>query len=371
MARIKVDLPGRAYPVVTGAGVWPKSLPQELNRHLKPGERLFVLLDARFYALHGRRVINLLRRNGLRPIELVVPSGEKAKQAGVVNDIYSFLLDQRIGRRDFILAGGGGVTSDLAGYVAATILRGVRWGVLSTTLLGMVDAAIGGKTGINHAAGKNLIGAIWQPSFVLCDTEFLHTLPIREMAAGLGEVAKYAGLVGDPVMTALRRYIAADNLFNERFLSQLVRLSAAFKAGIVARDEREGGLRMVLNLGHTFGHAIEKALGYGKVLHGEAVLAGLTGAAELSVRLRPAREARLRPYRDTLDALAPLVPPLDLTPANVIDAMQLDKKRSSQSLRFVLLDSPGQPFITDTVPARTLRGAVAAMLDHHRTTTGG
>jgi len=370
MARIRVKIPNRSYPVITGAGVWAKQLPAELKRCVGRDQKLFVLFDARFYALHGDRLLRAIKRGGGRPIELVVPSGENAKQQSVVGDIYTFLLSRHIARGDFILACGGGVTSDLAGYVAATILRGVRWGVLSTTLLGQVDAAIGGKTGINHAAGKNLIGVIWQPTFVISDTEFLNTLPLREMAAGLGEVVKYAGLAGEPLLGVLKRYVAADNMFHERLLPHLVRLSAAYKADVVARDEREGGLRMVLNLGHTFGHALENVLGYGTLLHGEAILVGLTGALDLSIRLKPARTRRLAEYRDLLDDFAPLVPPFSADRDAVLAAMGFDKKRSGRNLRFVLLDSPGRPLITDTVPSRALRGAIKVMLDHHRTTGG-
>lgn len=370
MAKIRVDLGKRSYTIATGTGTWPESLSSALLRTKIGRARLFVIFDAQVYALHGRRILAELRKRNFETIELIVPSGEKAKSTPVLNDIYTYLLDHSIRRQDIVLACGGGVTSDLAGYAAATVLRGVRWGVLSTTLLGMVDAAIGGKTGINHAAGKNLIGAFWQPSFVICDTEFLHTLPERELIAGLGEVVKYAGLAGDQVLTALRDYLSGGNSRNDRLLARLIRLSAAYKAGIVSRDEREGQLRMLLNLGHTFGHAIEKALGFGRLLHGEAVLIGLLGAVELSIRSDAKRARRLASYRELLLEMMALVPVIKIDVDTVLTAMTVDKKRSVKNLRFVLLDAPGKPFITDAVSPSAARGAVKRMITQYQARGG-
>jgi 3-dehydroquinate synthase len=330
------------------------------------GTQVFAVFDAQVYALYGTHVMATLAQADISAVDIVIPAGERSKSAGALGDLYTFLLGKGIARADFVLACGGGVVSDLSGYAAATILRGVRWGILSTTLLGMVDAAIGGKTGINHKLGKNLIGAFWQPAFVVSDTEFLSTLPSRHLVAGLGEVLKYAGLAGGEFPDLVEKYLDRGDLLHHSQLRKLIRLSARYKADIVARDVREGELRMILNLGHTFAHAIEKTLGFGRLLHGEAVILGLDAAIELSGNLRAARRTRLKKYRELIWRLFPEVPQRRLDVPGIMDAMALDKKRSGSRSRFILLDSPGRPIITDTVPAEAVADAVTAMLEHYR-----
>ena len=371
MARIKVKLGPRSYTVALGTSSWQKELAAALERlPVIPG-RIFLLTDAQVFALYGQQVLRTVAKRGRKVHELVLPVGEKAKQAGVMSNIYDYLLANGISRDDFILAVGGGVVSDVAGFAAATVLRGIRWGILSTTLLGIVDAAIGGKTGINHDAGKNLIGAFWQPSFVIGDTELLQTLERRQMSAGMGEVLKYAGLAGEPVLKTIERYERRGDLYDDRSLARLARLAVAYKSDIVARDEREGHTRMLLNLGHTFAHAIEQSLGFGRLLHGEAVTLGLLGAIELSCRLKPGRSTALAGYREMVRQFVARLPRRKLDPATVMAAMRLDKKRRGERLRFVLLEAPGRPFITDTAAPRAVREAVAAMIDHYQTKGGG
>jgi 3-dehydroquinate synthase len=222
----------------------------------------------------------------------------------------------------------------------------------------MVDAAIGGKTGINHRLGKNLIGAFWQPEFVGCDLNYLQTLSRRDMVAGLGEIVKYAGLLGGRTPGGVRRYIDAGDLYDIKRLEPLVLMGARCKAGIVAADEREAGMRKVLNLGHTFAHGIESALGYGKLLHGEAVLLGLLACVELSRRVRPRSRRSLQQYDDLLASCLPLVPQRGIVAAKVMAAMKMDKKRASDRLNFVLLASPGEPFIENRINRRDVRAAL-------------
>jgi len=366
MARIKVKLGPRSYTVALGTATWRRELTSALERlPVVPG-RLFVLTDAQVFALYGQQVMRAVAKRGRSVHELVLPVGEKAKQAGVMNNVYDYLLAEQVSRDDFILAVGGGVVSDVAGFAAATVLRGIRWGILSTTLLGIVDAAIGGKTGINHDAGKNLIGAFWQPSFVIGDTELLQTLDRRQMSAGMGEVLKYAGLVGEPFLKNILRYERYGDLYDDRSLARLARLAVAYKGDIVARDEREGHTRMLLNVGHTFAHAIEQSLGYGRLLHGESVTLGLLGAIELSCRLKPSRSTALADYRAMVQRFVARLPRRKLDPAAVMAAMRLDKKRRGERLRFVLLEAPGRPFITDTAAPRAVRVAVAAMIDYYQ-----
>ena len=349
MPVVNVNLGQRKYPIVIGTNVLSqlgKLLIGQLGK-----SRLFVFYDAQVYALHSRLIKLNLKGVKCSVVEMVVPVGERSKSAAVLSRIYTFLLSERIGRSDFILACGGGVTTDLIGYVAATTLRGIRWGIVSTTLLGMVDAAIGGKTGINHPYGKNLIGAFWQPSFVLCDTSFLKTLPPRQLIAGLGEVIKYGGLVGKKIIQPIEKYLSQDDLYNEKLLSRLIHFSADYKADIVTKDERESDLRMLLNLGHTFAHAFENAAGYGKLLHGEAVILGLKAAVDLSCRLKPRSAKHLADYSRIIEQMIALIPYRKITQTKTLAAMQLDKKRVGRAPRLVLLERPGRPFIiTDVNP---------------------
>ncbi|RKX28078.1 MAG: 3-dehydroquinate synthase [Candidatus Zixiibacteriota bacterium] len=362
MRKVIVRLAERSYPVIVGIGDWKHELSRLVSHVTKPHGKLFVLCDAQLYALYGSDIISTVEKANVSVSELVLPVGERAKTLTQLRHVYGYLLDSQISRNDFILACGGGVTSDLVGLAAATTLRGVRWGILSSTLLGMVDAAIGGKTGINHKQGKNLLGTIWQPSFVICDSSFLLTLPKRQLIAGLGEVVKYAGLATHDMISALNRYLKSEDMYDQKQLTQLIYLSAQYKAGIVSKDERESSLRMVLNLGHTFGHAIERSLGYGRLLHGEAVLLGLLAAVELSGRLKKARIRRLSEYRDVICRLIELIPHHSINIEETLTAMSHDKKRLGNNLRFVLLDSLGRPVIVDNVKKNDIRMALKAAL---------
>ncbi|HWR81708.1 MAG TPA: 3-dehydroquinate synthase family protein, partial [Candidatus Deferrimicrobium sp.] len=214
MQVVKVNLGTRAYPVVIGPGALAYA--GRCLKLLSRSRRVFMFCDAQVFALHRHSLRAAFKRSGVTTEEMVVPIGEQAKSRAVVNRMHDFLLDKKISRTDFILACGGGVTSDVVGYAAATVLRGVPWGIISTTLLGMVDAAIGGKTGINHPRGKNLIGCFYQPTFVVCDTDFLNTLEDRQSIAGAGEIVKYGGLIGDKMLTVIDRFLAQNNWRHER-----------------------------------------------------------------------------------------------------------------------------------------------------------
>ncbi len=368
MPVINVDLGARTYPIIVGSDLLFQ-LEKYLKRHVGEG-RLFVFYDAQVFALHGPQLQRLLKRLKLDAIEMVIPVGERSKSAVVLNKIYSFLFDVRISRSDFILACGGGVTSDLVGYAAATALRGIRWGIVSTTLLGMVDAAIGGKTGINHPCGKNMIGAFWQPTFVFCDTSFLKTLPIRQVVAGLGEVVKYGALVGDKMIIEIERYLSCGDYYDDKRLSKLVHLSARCKADIVATDERESGPRMLLNLGHTFAHAIENAVGYGKLLHGEAVTLGLLAAVELSCLLKPLSTKYLSKYRRIVERMIGHIPYRKINFEKTLAAMQQDKKRAGAKQRFVLLEKPGRPFIAGEVSDKLVVSSLEKSLTVYKSEGG-
>lgn len=364
MNNIHVNLGRRSYPVMIGT-----NNTGQLRRILKKSihaNRLFVFYDANFYALHGFAMKPRLNQVGVKVIEMVIPGGEKSKSTLTLNKIYDFLLNEKISRQDFILACGGGVTSDLVGYASATTLRGIKWGIAATTLLSMVDASIGGKTGINRRSGKNVIGAFWQPSFVYSDTYFLKTLPFRELVAGYGEILKYGGLIGKRMLTKIEKYRVRSDFYHDKSLRELIAMSAEYKANIVARDEREENLRMRLNLGHTFAHAIETAVGYGKLLHGEAVILGLLAAVELSNLVNSASINPLKYYKRLINEAVTMVPLVKITPEKVLEAMQIDKKRSAENLRFLLLKATGRPYLADRINRKLIRSALGSMLEYYK-----
>ncbi len=357
-----VKLKSRQYPVVVGYHILER-LSELIDRAGPP--QVFVVYDRTVGSLHGRVVRRYVMQSGSKVHEISVAPGERSKSAATLGRLHDFMLDCRIGRDDLVLAVGGGIVSDLAGYAAATVLRGVRWGVVTTTLLGMVDAAIGGKTGINHRLGKNLIGAFWQPLFVLADTCFLKTLPPRHRLAGWGEVAKYAGLIGGGLLTRIASHNPGSLLADSAELIRIINDCAAFKAHIVAADERESGRRILLNLGHTLGHAIETATGHGRFLHGEAVMLGLWAAVELSVLSGRAADLDLEQYRRLLKPLLSRVPPLSVSASAVMRAVGLDKKRMGQRPRFVLLAAPGRPFIADNIGEAQVLAALQSTMRLH------
>jgi 3-dehydroquinate synthase len=364
MPEIRVKLARSGYPIVVGSQIL-KRLPK-LCREATPEGRIFVFYDANVFALHHAVVHKHLKSFGCKLVEMVLPSGERTKSRSQLRRVQDYLLAERVSRDDLVLAVGGGVLSDLVGFAAASTLRGIGWGVVPTTLLGMVDAAIGGKTGINHALGKNLIGAFWQPKFVLSDVCFLNTLPQREMISGLGEIAKYGGLIGGAMLKSITAYLATADLYHEERLTDLVTACSHYKARIVAADEREGGRRMLLNLGHTVGHAIETSLGHGRLQHGEAVILGLLAVIELSTLLEPTRGPRLAPYRTMIENFATVLPKRKLSADKIMEAMTVDKKRHGRQLRFVLLDRPGKAFIEQGLARGTVKKAVTRMIKVYR-----
>ena len=360
-----------SFTVKSARGLYPVVIGQKLTPRLKSlikqskADRVFVVLDANFYALHGER---FLKQLGKRVTPLVVASGEKNKTQRAVSAIHDFLLDNGVSRTDLLLACGGGVTTDLAGYAAATVLRGIRWGAVPTTLLGMVDASIGGKTGVNHRNGKNLIGAFWAPEFVCADIEYLATLEIRHMRAGFGEILKCAGLAGGALLRDSKKYlsdISAAAMPITPLLERLIAQSAAFKGAIVSRDEREAGVRTHMNLGHTVGHGIEQALKYRGLLHGEAVGLGLAATLELGERCG-FRTQRLKEYGALVDTYLRSLPRRKLQPERILAAMSLDKKRQGRRMRFVLLRDVGKPIIEDSINPRMIRTAIDGMIERYR-----
>ena len=293
---------------------------------------------------------------GRKILQSVLADGEAHKTLATTEGLLNDLVGGRAGRDVTVVALGGGVVGDIAGFVAACYMRGVAFVQVPTTLLAQVDSSVGGKTGVNHPGGKNLIGAFHQPRIVLIDTATLDTLPDRELRAGIAEVIKYGAICDRAFFAWLEEHIDALLGRDKAALTTAITRSCALKAEVVADDEREAGRRAILNFGHTFGHAIENSVGYGEWLHGEAVAAGMVMAARLS-GLESGELERLERLIDR--AGLPVAPPL-CRPGQLRDAMQLDKKTQSGQLRFVLLKRLGEAYVTTDYDSALLDGLLAA-----------
>jgi 3-dehydroquinate synthase len=286
---------------------------------------------------------------GLDVASVILPDGEEFKTLDVLNKIYTSLLQSRFTRRCTLIALGGGVVGDMAGFAAATYQRGVPFIQVPTTLLSQVDSSVGGKTGVNHALGKNMIGAFYQPKAVLADTSTLETLENRQLSSGIAEVIKYGLIVDAEFFVWLENHM--DDLLSRKpeALAYAIERSCRCKARVVAADEKEAGQRALLNLGHTFGHAIETGMGYGEWLHGEAVATGMCMAADLSFRLGwIGRDDLVRIQRLIERAELPLYPPDVLSPDRFLELMAVDKKVLDGSLRLVLLKAIGTSLVTES-----------------------
>ena len=346
---LTVDLGDRSYPIVIGRGLLDGNF--DLSTFVRGNDCLVVSNETIAPLYYERLCANLV---GLNVSDINLPDGESFKTAATMQSILDRLAELRANRDIAVIALGGGVVGDMAGFAAACYMRGVDFIQVPTTLLAQVDSSVGGKTGVNHARGKNLIGAFHQPQVVLIDTNTLDTLPDRELAAGLAEVIKYGAICDAEFFAWLEANMAALLARDPDALGHAIRRSCELKAEIVAEDEREVGRRAILNFGHTFGHAIEHCQGYGEWLHGEAVAAGMIMAARLSGL-----------PGDDVDRLAALVaaaglpaePPVIAADA-WIDAMGMDKKVQARKLRFVLLDTIGESRVSSEYDSSRLDAIV-------------
>ncbi|MEQ8233993.1 MAG: 3-dehydroquinate synthase [Gammaproteobacteria bacterium] len=353
---LTVDLGTRSYPIHIGPGLLGDG---ELLRASVGGGQVVVITNNVVGPLYAEE---LARHFGGREyLQIAVEDGEGAKSFANFERLMGELIAHRIERGATIVALGGGVVGDLTGFVAACYQRGVAFVQVPTTLLAQVDSAVGGKTAINHALGKNMVGAFHQPRAVVADTRTLATLPPRELAAGLAEVIKY-GLIRDyPFLEWLEGNLDAVLARDDAALAHVIRRSCENKAEVVAADERERGERALLNLGHTFGHAIETAVGYGTWLHGEAVAAGTCMAARLSARLGKLADADVARIEALfVRADLPIAPPADIAPDTFVELMGRDKKNVGGRIRLVLLDALGRAVLTDAYPEDAFRATLAA-----------
>lgn len=339
MTSVRVELGSRSYDILIGGGLLRQA--GSFAGVARPRASALIVSNTTVAPLYARELEQALRPHFARVLQCVLPDGEQYKDWAHLQLVFDALLEHRCDRRSVVFALGGGVVGDMAGFAAACYMRGVDFVQVPTTLLSQVDSSVGGKTGINHPAGKNMIGAFHQPRLVVADVEALRSLPAREFSAGLAEVIKHGAIADAEFFAWLERDMQALRALEPRAVEYAVRRCCEIKAEVVSRDETENGARALLNFGHTFGHAVEAAMGYGAWLHGEAVGAGMVVAAELSMRLGLLG-------RDALERLVELIRRAGL-PVRVpewpvqryLDLMRVDKKAEGGELRYVLLERLG------------------------------
>ncbi len=346
MQTVNVDLAERSYPILIGENLLDRA---DLFRPHLASANVAIVTNPLVGKHYLQRLVSTLQTLGIQPIVITLPDGEAYKTAATLQLIYDALLQNRCDRKTTLIALGGGVIGDMCGYAAATYQRGIPFIQIPTTLLAQVDSSVGGKTGINHPLGKNMIGAFYQPKLVVADTTTLNSLPDRELSAGLAEVIKY-GLLGDEkffnwIEMHCEKLLTRDT----NALTYAIQRSCEMKAEIVAADERESGRRALLNYGHTFGHAIEAAMGYGNWLHGEAVAAGMVMASQLSSKMGMISAADVARIVALLQrAKLPIKPP-KISAEEMLRWMQSDKKNQAGKIHFILLLRLGAAYIEANV----------------------
>ena len=363
MRTLTVDIKDQPYPIHIGAGLLDRA--DLITPHLAQ-KRVAVVTNTTVGPLYSARLRAALAASGVESFEIVLPDGEIHKNWQTLNQIFDQLIEKRCERKTTLIALGGGVVGDMTGFAAATYQRGVPYIQIPTTLLAQVDSAVGGKTAINHPQGKNMIGAFYQPKLVLADTELLNTLPKREFSAGMAEVVKY-GLIRDlPFFEWLEAHMGKIMVREPATLIHAIYESSRNKAEVVAEDEKETGIRAILNLGHTFGHAIETATGYNTWLHGEAVAMGIMLAADLSWREGSLPFDNIARIRAVLQSAQLPTSPPTVSFDTYWELMTRDKKITNGNLNFILMDSIGSSQIRPNVPRETVRATLSAVSAHQR-----
>ena len=360
---IKVEIPDQSYDIA----IAPQILDQighrlsQLSLGQKLGQKVLVVSNPAIFRLYGQRVTDSLHQAGFLTHSCILPAGERYKNLNSIQKIYQVALENKLERSSTILALGGGVVGDMAGFAAATWLRGINFVQVPTTLLAMVDAAIGGKTGVNHPQGKNLIGAFHQPRLVLIDPEVLASLPKRELRAAMAEVIKYGVIWDDELFYDLEGLQRLDILPIELLQSIIIR-SCQAKADVVGKDEKESGLRAILNYGHTIGHAVESLTGYKVINHGEGVAIGMVAAGAIAVKLNLWQNSSQYRQLELIKKVGlPTALPPGLAIPDIIDLLQSDKKVKNGRVRFVLPTEIGTATVTDQVAPEVITQVLEAM----------
>ena len=355
MNTLKVELGDRSYPILIGEGLLRQ--PELIRQHVVARD-ILIVSNTTVAPLYMESLAAAL--GGSRVIEAILPDGEAHKTLATVSRVVDVLVANRFGRDCAVVALGGGVVGDMAGFAASCYQRGVPYVQLPTTLLAQVDSSVGGKTGVNHPGGKNLIGAFHQPSAVMADTSTLATLPVRELRAGLAEVIKYGLICDAPFFDWLEANMDALLAADPTALAHVIQRSCEIKAQIVGRDEREHGDRALLNLGHTFGHAVESATHYTQLLHGEAIGAGLLMAAAMSHECGFIEAAQVQRLRQLLERVGLPVKIDGVPPGVALEHMRIDKKVQSGRMRLVLLRGIGDSFVTADYSEQALQRTLGA-----------
>ena len=353
---LSVDLDERSYPIAIGPGLLADA--DALLRHIS-GHKVAIVTNTTVAPLYLGRLQAALASDGREVISIVLPDGEEYKNWASLMQIFDALLANKCDRKTTLVALGGGVIGDLTGYAAASYMRGIGFVQVPTTLLAQVDSSVGGKTGINHPLGKNMIGAFYQPRAVIADTSTLETLPARELSAGLAEVIKHGAIIDAAFFAWIEANMAKLMARDKGALAYAIARSCEIKADVVRQDEREGGLRAILNFGHTFGHAIEAGLGYGHWLHGEAVGCGMVMAADLSCRMGYIDQAAVERVRKLVAAAGLPIKAPDLGVERWLELMEVDKKNEGGAIKFILLQPLGSPNIT-SAPHELVLATLAA-----------
>ncbi|HSD28395.1 MAG TPA: 3-dehydroquinate synthase [Vicinamibacteria bacterium] len=362
MIEIPVELGPRRYAISVGHGL-AKLLPDLLRGF--QGRRTVLVASRRVFALHGRAAGRSLRCLG--PVHVaLVPDGERFKSRATLESLYDAFVEARLGRDGLVVALGGGVVGDVAGFAAATWMRGVDWVGIPTTLVSMVDSSIGGKVGINHTRAKNMVGAFHQPRAVVVDPGFLATLPARELRSGGFEILKCAILADRALFASMREGPAGLRGWDRVAMENAIATAGRIKAEVVEKDEREAGLRRVLNLGHTIGHALEAVTGYRRFAHGEAVGWGLVGAASIACRRGLLSEKACEAIASAVEHVGPRPPVSDLRAPRVLEALARDKKSRAGRVPFILPTSIGRVEIHDDVSRAEIARALRTMASREK-----
>ena len=343
---VTVDLKERTYDIVIGSKILNK-LGLRL-REFRPS-RVAIISNKTVFPIYKDAILRSLNDFNISPEVILIPDGEEYKDFSSINHIFGELLNKRFDRNSLLIAFGGGVVGDITGFAASTYMRGIRYVQVPTTLLSQVDSSVGGKTGVNHPLGKNMIGTFYQPSLVMIDIDTIRTLPKGEFSAGMAEIIKY-GVIADRALFSYLENNRENILSLGDGLIKIIKRSCEIKAGIVSKDEKETGLRAILNFGHTIGHAVETATGYKRFLHGEAVAIGMCLAADLAVRMNIFKNKDSERIKKLVELYKlPTAIPDNISPSDIINAMEIDKKIQRGKIRFVLPESIGKVRIQDSV----------------------
>ncbi len=355
MKKIEIKIPGKTYPIFLGDGIT-----NSFRRVIKSGnfcKNFFFVVDSNVFEYHGEKINSLISAGGGKSFVHVFESNERNKSFDGAQKIYSDLISHGFARDTLVVAVGGGITGDITGFVASTFMRGVQFVQIPTTLLSAVDSSVGGKTGINFEHTKNIIGTFFQPEFVFIDTEFLNTLPKDELVCGIGEILKYAFLSNDELFDALNNNLDKLLLLKPAFTKKIIETCIRFKGDVVAKDEKESGLRKILNFGHTFAHAFEVEQNY-LLKHGQAVTVGIMCALELSRGLELISDKQFARFASLPMKLKDKIVVRNFNADDIYEIMKRDKKGTSDKIKFVLLNKLGRLLLDVTAEKAAVKAAI-------------